>query len=467
MLKKTKRVFKFNKYSTNVITINEQDETNEDDSDTNIINVNNEDDSDTNIINADNINFDTNTDSDSIFVSIASYRDPECTKTIEDLFLKAKYPDRIFVGVCQQNDPKDKDCLNSQIIDTFKENIRILRLSHYDAKGPLYARALIEQNLFNDEMFYLQIDSHMLFVQDWDVKLIQQLAKCDSDRPILTTYPHDFDRIGRKHLILPNGQRKPLESVPPTFIHFREFHKKLHFSEQEKNIFTDFPDRPYPSLLWAAGFSFTLGKLIHQVPYDEFCDYVFVGEEMLMSMRYYTHGWDFFSPSINIVYHLLKRTYRKVFWEQVYARNCVVNDNTRLMRKQLESQGIKRIHDIIQSNENRYGESGHENDYDKLYGMGNERTVQDWINYTGVDYFNQFAEPRSYQGLTQNASKDEIKYKVGKGYKVDELNKNIPSYNVSVKMQKNPIPSSKLKISPMGVKKNVIINKQNGLFQLK
>jgi hypothetical protein len=139
MLKKTKRVFKFNKYSTNVITINEQDETNEDDSDTNIIN-------------ADNINFDTNTDSDSIFVSIASYRDPECTKTIEDLFLKAKYPDRIFVGVCQQNDPKDKDCLNSQIIDTFKENIRILRLSHYDAKGPLYARALIEQNLFNDEM---------------------------------------------------------------------------------------------------------------------------------------------------------------------------------------------------------------------------------------------------------------------------------------------------------------------------
>ena len=412
---------------------------------------------------------------ETIFVSIASYRDPECTKTIEDLFLKAQNPNRVFVGVCQQNAREDKDCMSNDRLIPFQNNIKVLRLEHYVAKGPMYARALIEQNLFNDEMFFLQIDSHMLFIPDWDIKLIEQLTLCDSDRPILTTYPHDFDRIGRKHIILPNGQKKPLGSIPPTYIRFREFHKKLHFSEQEKNIFVHAPDKPCPSLFWAAGFSFSLGKLIHEVPYDEFCDYVFVGEEMLMSMRYFTHGWDLFCPSINIVYHLLKRTYRKVFWEQVYRKNCVVDEQTRMQRKRMEMNGVNRIHRIIKQGwqykydqspeivehpsleklsdiqeskedheESQYSEAsqGHEetedneeneeneedddndnNDEDpeqsdvamcdELYGMGPHRTLQDWVDFTGVEYYKQVAEQRSYQGVSPNASESEIYFKTG------------------------------------------------------
>ena len=39
-----------------------------------------------------------------IFVSIPSYRDPECQYTIQNLFQTATFPERIFVGVCMQYD---------------------------------------------------------------------------------------------------------------------------------------------------------------------------------------------------------------------------------------------------------------------------------------------------------------------------------------------------------------------------
>ena len=334
---------------------------------------------------------------DTIFVSIASYRDPECNNTLIDLFMKAKHPERVHVGICQQNAPGDADCLD-EVLEPFADNIRVVRLSHFDAQGPMYARAIIEQSLYYGEMFYLQIDSHMLFVQDWDDICIRQLAMCPSERPILTTYPNDFDRVTRRHVLLPNGLKKPIGVVPPTFIRFREFHERLGFVEQEKENFQVEPQQPQPSLFWAAGFSFTLGELISEVPYDPNCPFLFVGEEMGLSMRYFTHGWDFFAPGVNIVYHLMKRTYRNTFWEQVYQKNCVVDDSTRMERKHREAFAVQRTRELV---------SGTLSPSDP-YGLGLVRTIRDWEDYTGVSIHNKVASSRSYAGLSNVATPMEI-----------------------------------------------------------
>ena len=45
-----------------------------------------------------------NFEKDRIFVSLASYRDYELRNTINDLFAKAKYKERVFVGVLNQID---------------------------------------------------------------------------------------------------------------------------------------------------------------------------------------------------------------------------------------------------------------------------------------------------------------------------------------------------------------------------
>ena len=43
-------------------------------------------------------------DNQTIFVSIPSYREAECSKTLDSLFSEARNPYRIFVGVFEQND---------------------------------------------------------------------------------------------------------------------------------------------------------------------------------------------------------------------------------------------------------------------------------------------------------------------------------------------------------------------------
>ncbi len=51
-----------------------------------------------------------------IFVSIASYCDPECAPTIRRLFGSAEHPERVFVGVCWQSADTD-DAPGERTID--------------------------------------------------------------------------------------------------------------------------------------------------------------------------------------------------------------------------------------------------------------------------------------------------------------------------------------------------------------
>ena len=102
-----------------------------------------------------------------IFVSIASYQDPLLLETICSAYENAKYKDFITFGVCEQSSNGiDLDSIK------FKHQIRYELIDPVMAKGPCYARSRI-QSLINDEDYYLQIDSHMIFYQGWDEILIK------------------------------------------------------------------------------------------------------------------------------------------------------------------------------------------------------------------------------------------------------------------------------------------------------
>ena len=110
---------------------------------------------------------------DTIFVSIASYRDSVCNNTVKSMLEAADNKNRVFVGICQQNKDEDEDCLLS-----FEEspNLKIIRIKHTEAKGPTYARYLCS-TLWDGEEYYFQIDSHTKFVKSWDTKLINMIKK--------------------------------------------------------------------------------------------------------------------------------------------------------------------------------------------------------------------------------------------------------------------------------------------------
>jgi hypothetical protein len=60
-----------------------------------------------------------------IFVSIASFRDAHCSQTLNDLIDNAEHLDRIYVGIVQQNNIVDPDCVSISSVDTIKDTTRL------------------------------------------------------------------------------------------------------------------------------------------------------------------------------------------------------------------------------------------------------------------------------------------------------------------------------------------------------
>ena len=111
-------------------------------------------------------------ENETIFVSIPSYRDKDCKNTLRQLYESAKNPELIYVGVLTQNKDESESCV---VNNNFTNNIRYLNIDYKEAKGPLYARIMIINKLFKNEKYFLLIDAHTKFVNNWDENLRSKL----------------------------------------------------------------------------------------------------------------------------------------------------------------------------------------------------------------------------------------------------------------------------------------------------
>lgn len=341
---------------------------------------------------------------ETIFVSIASYRDKECAETVYDLFEKAHCPFRISVGICQQNYPVDEDVMENykklaqKGTGDFSDRIRILRLDADEAKGPMYARHLIEKRLYRGERFYLVIDSHMMFTPDWDKQLLKEWYTCatQSAKPILTMYPDDFKP---HHRMLP-----PLnyEQSKGSYLRFKKFNDKTGIIEIEGPNFARKPSAPVLSMFWAAGFSFGSASMIQDVPFDPHCDYVFFGEEILMGVRLWTSGYDFYHPTTMYCYHMWERN-RPTFWQQFNDKSNAVHRE----RQQKEQEGYRRLQKILQLSPEPVTVL-------PPYGLGNVRSLEEYERLIGIHMkTKQFTSLSGIMGVMDNAPAQEILCKFG------------------------------------------------------
>jgi hypothetical protein len=99
---------------------------------------------------------------------VQSFRDERCPKTLSEIFSKARFPHRIFVGVVQQNNKEDVDCFNKYCIDAgdscLAANVRVVQIEASKSRGVMVVRH-IASTLFEGEQYFLQIDAHCLFTQ--------------------------------------------------------------------------------------------------------------------------------------------------------------------------------------------------------------------------------------------------------------------------------------------------------------
>ena len=101
----------------------------------------------------------------SIFISIAAYEDPSLLDTMRSALENADKPQDIVFGIALQYK------IQPDLSEFNHDQLRVISYDPATRPGIVRIRYNISK-LFNDEDFYVQIDSHYRFAKSWDSKLI-------------------------------------------------------------------------------------------------------------------------------------------------------------------------------------------------------------------------------------------------------------------------------------------------------
>ena len=239
-----------------------------------------------------------------IFVQIASYRDPQLIKTIENMIENAENPQHLRIGVCRQYHPED----GFDNLDKYKKDKRfgVLDVLYNESKGVCWARNQVQQ-LYKNEEYTLQIDSHMRFAPNWDTEMISmiiQLQEMGIPKPLLTGYVSSFDPDND-----PGGRvQEPWRMAFDRFIP----ESPVFFLPESIPNWREL-ESPVPARFYSAHFAFTLGKFSKEVQHNP--EYYFHGEEISIAVRAFTWGYDLFHPHKVLIWHEYTRKGRVKQWD--------------------------------------------------------------------------------------------------------------------------------------------------------
>jgi hypothetical protein len=297
---------------------------------------------------------------DKIFVNVSSYRDPLLPYTIENVLQNAKNPENLVFGVCwQYGDEEIKE------LPFDKDQVKIIKVPASQSKGACWARNLAYQLWDNVKYFWL-IDSHIITIKDWDEKLIQMYNQTENPRSILSCAASQWNPPTDK-VHYHGDPGKMAVSVANHFygsILLQMYEVRENSTKPELNSF-----------LTACNL-FGHSQWIKEVQYDP--DLFFLGEEITLAVRSFTHGWDHYATTENMIYHKHDRGYRKVFSDDHYNQVGNLMDYS---LKRLESM-------LLETNEIDMG----------IYGLGDKRTLKQYEQYAGVDFKEKIITDRAKTG---------------------------------------------------------------------
>ncbi|KAJ3119987.1 N-acetylglucosaminyltransferase [Physocladia obscura] len=274
----------------------------------------------------------------SIFVSIASYRDPDAYSTVEHLIKTAKYPERLIIAVLHQDDPVEDAQLHAKKNDAILSIacIFINTIDRKDATGPYAARRKIAREMKNNSAtHYFQIDSHMRFANNWDCILVELLdvAESVSKKSAISFYPPGFDDKNFTQLEifqLPPPPFGPVLMKANPVLDVDGMVRvtgSLVFPPPNPETHLDGVVEPQSLIrqrFIAAGLLFSRPEIMNDLynladdDVESNLDGLFFGEECLCTAKLWTRGYEIWGPrdpNLGVAFHRWSRVGRSTFWE--------------------------------------------------------------------------------------------------------------------------------------------------------
>lgn len=331
-----------------------------------------------------------------IFVQIASYKDPQLIPTLKDLITRSKDPTNLKITVAWQHGEEEttdifldagfditgfttSDKCEFDIISAAYNGcqLQLIDIHYYKTNGACWARNLIQQ-FYNNEKYTLQLDSHHRFVDHWDQICIDMLESLRgiSPKPLLTAYIPSF-----------NPDNDPQERVmTPWKMDFDRFIPEgaVFFIPSSIDEWKELT-QPLRARFYSAHFAFADGIFANEVQHDP--EYFFHGEEISIAARAYTHGYDLYHPHKVIAWHEYTRKNRTKIWDEHTTTN---KNKGRVKLDWVERNNIcHRRNRILFSMD---GEDISSINFGK-YGFGTKRSLRDYEEYAGISF--------KYRGVQQ------------------------------------------------------------------
>ena len=342
-----------------------------------------------------------------IHINIASYRDPLCPNTLLSIFYHAVDPNAIRVRLLQQNnndggaDDDDVDCVEKycELATRMKGTRRgnVARIAHHGdcphsdqiqvrrrdaskAAGPMHARGLVSEALsdahakgeVDTQDFCLSVDSHMEFGYDWDKDMVDMFALTENEYAILSTPPADLDRLRGANT------DDDLHEVP----HLCSVTFTSNVRMGETTVARNLSKPKLTNGVWSAALSFSKCHAELKVPVDSHAPNVFDGDEFNRAVRFWTHGYDIYTPHRIAIAHDYGGSRNNTF--AMGWRNSDDASWDDVLHK-----SHKRLKTVVGLPGGDTDETSALQLQKSKFGLGDRRTIQQYIDFSSIDVANR------------------------------------------------------------------------------
>ncbi|WP_455814274.1 GlcNAc-transferase family protein [Pseudomonas graminis] len=322
-----------------------------------------------------------------IFVSIASYRDSELIPTLVDMVSQSANPQSLHISICWQCEDDISMFLdqgmkltqqrlhhgfNLYVFSYRNAVIQVISVHYYQSEGACWARHIAE-TLYDDEEYFMQIDSHCRFIVDWDSQMINSLGHLAtlSPKPVLTGYPPAYqpDKLDEK-------------SNDLIRLMFRGFSQEKILQLSPYVMTEDIPS-PIRGSYLAGGFIFSLGCFVTEIPNDP--QIFFEGEEIAMAVRAFTHGYDIYHPDKVLLWHFYGRQDHVKVWTD-HSNEAKTKGSVDQAWWERDAISKNRVKALLGHQTTERCDHG-------IYCLGEQRSLSDFERTAGVDFSRCLVHP--------------------------------------------------------------------------